>query len=189
MTEKAIIVSAPSGAGKTTIVRHLLSVIPELDFSVSACSRPKREGETDGRDYHFISADEFRKKIKNDEFVEWEEVYPGNYYGTLESELQRIWKKGCFPIFDVDVVGGLNLKKYFGDKALAICIKPPSISALMERLQKRGTETEESFRKRLGKAEDELTFAEHFDIIIVNDLLETACAEAISAVNDFLSVK
>ena len=186
MTEKAIIVSAPSGAGKTTIVRHLLEVIPSLEFSVSACSREKRDGETDGRDYHFISADEFRKKIENDEFVEWEEVYPGSYYGTLKSELQRIWEKGCFPIFDVDVVGGLNLKKYFGDKALAICIKPPSLSALKERLQKRGTETEESFRKRLGKAEKELTFAEHFDIIIMNDKLENACKEAIVVVNNFL---
>jgi guanylate kinase len=189
MKEKAIIISAPSGAGKTTIVKHLLSVIVELDFSVSACSRPKREGETDGRDYYFISADEFRKKIENDEFVEWEEVYPGSYYGTLKSELQRIWEKGCFPIFDVDVVGGLNLKKYFAEKALAICIKPPSISALNERLQKRGTETEESFRKRLGKAEKELTYAEQFDVIIVNDQLETACAEAITAVNDFLVFK
>ena len=186
MKEKAIIVSAPSGAGKTTIVRHLLSAIPELEFSVSACSREKREGETDGRDYHFISTDEFRKKIENDEFVEWQEVYPGSYYGTLKSELQRIWEKGCFPIFDVDVIGGLNLKKYFGDKSLAICIKPPSISALKERLQKRGTETEESFRKRLGKAENELTFAEHFDIIIVNDQLEDACAEAARIVNEFI---
>jgi guanylate kinase len=186
MREKAIIVSAPSGAGKTTIVKNLLSVIPSLEFSISACSRSKRVGETDGKDYFFISIEEFRKKIKNDEFVEWEEVYPGNYYGTLKSELQRIWEKGCFPIFDVDVIGGLNLKKYFGEKALAICIKPPSISELKERLIKRGTETEESFQKRLGKAEKELTFAEHFDKIIVNDKLENACEEAVGIVNAFL---
>jgi guanylate kinase len=189
MQEKAIIISAPSGAGKTTIVKHLLSAIPELEFSVSACSRAKREAETDGRDYYFISAEEFRKKIENDEFVEWEEVYPGNYYGTLRSELQRIWEKGCFPIFDVDVKGGLNLKKYFGEKGLAICIKPPSISELKERLKKRGTETEESFQKRLGKAEQELTYAEHFDRIIVNDQLENASAEAVGIVNEFLDLK
>jgi guanylate kinase len=188
MTKKAIIVSAPSGAGKTTIVRHLLSVIPSLEFSVSACSRAMREEETNGRDYYFISVDEFRKKIENDEFVEWEEVYPGNYYGTLKSELQRIWEKGSYPIFDADVIGGLNLKNYFGEKALAICIKPPSISALKIRLQKRGTETEESFLKRLGKAEKELTFADHFDRIIVNDELEIACADAFRIVKDFLAL-
>ena len=189
MKEKAIIISAPSGAGKTTIVKHLLSVIPELEFSVSACSRSKREGETNGRDYRFISVEEFRKKIENDEFVEWEEVYPGNYYGTLKSELQRIWEKGCYPIFDVDVIGGLNLKKYFWEKALAICIKPPSISALKERLQNRGTETEDSFLKRLDKAENELTFAEDFDIIIVNDQLENAYLEAVNIVKNFLFFK
>lgn len=189
MKQKAIIVSAPSGAGKTTIVRHLLSVIPELEFSVSACSRLKREGETDGRDYCFISVEEFRQKIADEEFVEWEEVYPGNYYGTLKSELQRIWEKGSFPIFDVDVIGGLNLKKYFGEKALAICIKPPSISELKERLRKRGTETEESFLRRLGKAENELAFADRFDVVIVNDLLENAYTEAASIVRNFLLFK
>lgn len=186
MNNKAIIVSAPSGAGKTTIVRYLLSAIPELEFSVSACSRAKREGETDGRDYFFISAEEFRKKINNDEFVEWQEVYQGNYYGTLKSELNRIWEKGCFPIFDVDVVGGLNLKKYFGKEALAIYIKPPSVSVLKERLQKRGTESEDSFRKRFGKVEKELNFIEHFDKIIVNDQLDNACAEAFRIVTNFL---
>jgi len=187
MTEKAIIISAPSGAGKTTIVKHLLGVIPELEFSVSACSRAKRDGETDGKDYYFISADEFRKKIGNEEFVEWEEVYPGNYYGTLKSELDRIWGKGSYPIFDVDVIGGLNLKKYFGEKALAICIKPPSIFALEERLYKRGTETEESFRQRLEKAEGELASADRFDVTIVNDQLENAYTETVNIVKDFLS--
>jgi len=185
--EKAIIISAPSGAGKTTIVKHLLGVIPELEFSVSACSRAKREGETDGKDYYFISVDEFREKIENKEFVEWEEVYPGNYYGTLKSELQRIWKKGCFPIFDVDVIGGLNLKKYFGEKALAVCIKPPSVKTLRERLKKRGTETDESFSKRLGKAEFELSFMEQFDLVIINDKLDIAFAEAVRIVTDFIN--
>lgn len=188
MNYKAIIVSAPSGAGKTTIVRHLLSAIPSLEFSVSACSRAKREGETDGKDYFFISEGEFRKKIDDNEFVEWEEVYPGNYYGTLRSELERIWRKGNFPIFDVDVVGGLNLKKYFGEKGLAVCIKPPSLAALKERLKKRGTESDESFLRRFGKAEKELSFAEQFDLIIVNDRLEDACVEAVNKVNDFLTL-
>ena len=189
MKNKAIIVSAPSGAGKTTIVKHLLTVIPELEFSISACSRPKRESETDGRDYYFISVEEFRKKIENDEFVEWEEVYPGNYYGTLKSELERIWGKGSFPIFDVDVIGGLNLKKYFGEKALAIYIKPPSMYALQERLQKRGTENEESYRKRLGKAENELTFSDRFDVAIVNDQLENAYTKTVNIVKSFLFFK
>jgi guanylate kinase len=187
--KKTIIVSAPSGAGKTTIVKYLVSAIPELEFSVSACSRSKREGETDGKDYYFISVGEFRKKTENDEFVEWQEVYPGNYYGTLKSELQRIWEKGSFPIFDVDVIGGLNLKKYFGGKALAIYIKPPSLASLIERLQSRGTETEDSLNIRLGKAEKEFTFAEQFDVIIVNDRLENACAEAVRIVNDFLALQ
>jgi len=186
MTEKAIIISAPSGAGKTTIVRHLLSVIPELDFSVSACSREKREGETDGRDYHFISADEFRKKIENDEFVEWEEVYPGSYYGTLKSELRRIWEKGCFPIFDVDVVGGLNLKKYFGDNGLAIFIQPPSLDELTNRLIGRNTENEESLQKRLIKTEHEMKFAGKFDQIVVNKNLDSACDQSVCLVTAFL---
>jgi guanylate kinase len=186
MTEKAIIISAPSGAGKTTIVRHLLSAIPDLDFSVSACSRPKREGEADGRDYHFISADEFRKKIENDEFAEWEEVYPGSYYGTLKSELQRIWEKGSFPIFDVDVVGGLNLKKYFGDKALAIFIQPPSLNELKNRLIGRNTENEESLQKRLIKTEHEMKFAGKFDQIVINNNLDLAYAQTMRLVTAFL---
>jgi len=186
MKQKAIIISAPSGAGKTTIVRHLLSVVPSLEFSVSACSRAMRDGENNGRDYYFISADEFRQKIENNEFVEWEEVYPGNYYGTLKSELQRIWEKGCFPIFDVDVVGGLNLKKHFGENGLAIFIQLPSLEELKNRLIRRKTENEESLIKRLSKAEHELTFAGRFDKSIVNDQLENACAEAVGIVNNFL---
>lgn len=184
---KAIIVSAPSGAGKTTIVKHLLKEIPQLSFSVSACSRPKRENETDGKDYYFISADEFREKIVNEEFVEWQEVYPGNYYGTLKSELDRIWEKGCFPIFDVDVVGGLNLKKYFGEKALAIFISAGSLEELKKRLINRNTESIESLGKRLSKAEYEMSFSGGFDKMIVNDQLENACREAIRITNDFLS--
>jgi guanylate kinase len=186
MTEKAIIISAPSGAGKTTIVKNLLSVMPSLEFSISACSRSKREGETDGKDYFFISIEEFRKKIKNDEFVEWEEVYPGNYYGTLKSELQRIWKKGCFPIFDVDVVGGLNLKKYFGEKALAIFIQPPSLDELKNRLILRDTENQENLNKRLKKVEYEMSFKGSFDNIIINMEISNAYAEAYNLVLNFL---
>jgi guanylate kinase len=186
MQEKAIIISAPSGAGKTTIVRHLLTVIPSLEFSVSACTREKRKEETDGRDYYFISAIEFRKKIENDEFVEWEEVYPGSYYGTLKSELTRIWKKGCFPVFDVDVIGGLNLKKYFGENGLAIFIQPPSLDELEKRLIGRNTENEESIKKRINKTEHEMTFAGKFDQIVVNNDLAIACDQTIRLVTSFL---
>lgn len=171
MNGKAIIVSAPSGAGKTTLVKHLLRTLPVLEFSVSACSRAKREGETDGKDYYFITVEEFQNKIQNDEFVEWQEVYSGSYYGTMKSELIRIWSKGGTPIFDVDVVGGLNLKKYFGDQALAIFIQPPTLEVLQDRLRNRGTEDDESLMKRILKAEYELGFASWFDEIIVNDNL------------------
>ena len=186
---KAIIVSAPSGAGKTTIVRHLLSVIPGLSFSVSACSRPIRNGEIDGKDYYFITADEFRTKIEEDEFVEWEEVYSGSYYGTLKSELERIWSLRRIPIFDVDVAGGMNLKKYFGEKALAIFIHPPSLDELKKRLIGRNTENEGSLQKRLIKTEEELAFAGRFDELIVNDQLENTCAEAVRIVNEFLILR
>jgi guanylate kinase len=182
----AIIVSAPSGAGKTTIVKHLLKVIPRLEFSVSACSRSKREEETDGKDYYFMSADDFRKKIAGDEFVEWQEVYPGSYYGTLKSEMDRIWSTGKAPIFDVDVVGAVNLKKYFGTRGLGIFIHPPSIEELEHRLRKRGTESEETLRKRVDKAAYELTFATQFDKIIVNDNLEVKCREIVDLVRSFL---
>ena len=185
---KAIIVSAPSGAGKTTLVKHLLGVLPQLEFSVSACSRPKRKEETDGKDYYFISADEFREKITRDEFVEWQEVYSGNYYGTLKSEMDRIWALGKTPIFDVDVVGAVNLKKYFAADGLAIFISPPSIRELESRLIKRGTESDETLRKRVDKAAYELTFSVHFDKIIVNDNLEVKCAEIVEIVSDFLQL-
>ncbi len=186
MQGKAIIVSAPSGAGKTTIVKHLLKVMPQLNFSISACSRAKREEETDGTDYYFISAEKFREKITHDEFVEWQEVYPGSYYGTLKSEMDRIWSLGKTPIFDVDVVGAVNLKKYFGEHALGIFIHPPSIEELVNRLKKRGSESEETLRKRIDKAAYELTFAPHFDQIVVNDNLEVKCQEIVNLVKLFL---
>jgi guanylate kinase len=188
MQRNAIIVSAPSGAGKTTIVKHLLSVISELEFSISACSRAKRDEEVDGRDYYFISGDDFRQKIARDEFVEWQEVYPGSYYGTLKSEMDRIWSLGKTPIFDVDVVGAVNLKKYFGAKALGVFIHPPSIGELENRLRKRGTESEDTLKKRVDKAAYEITFAPHFDKIVVNDNLEIKCGVVVDMVRGFLGV-
>ena len=186
MKGKAIIVSAPSGAGKTTIVKQLLAVFPELKFSVSACSRLKREKETEGKDYYFITTDQFREKIFNNEFIEWQEVYPGSYYGTLKSEMERIWSEGKIPIFDVDVFGGINLKKYFGDTALAIFIKPPSLQVLETRLRHRGTESEENLQTRLNKVERELTYSGQFDHIIVNDEISTASSKAEELIKAFL---
>lgn len=184
---KCIIVSAPSGAGKTTLVRHLLEQEPGLAFSVSATSRAKRSYEVDGKDYHFITPEEFQRRIDADEFVEWEEVYPGQFYGTLKHELHRIWKDGKHPIFDVDVVGGLDLKEIFGPNALAVFIAPPSIGALEERLRQRGTETPESLAKRVAKAAHELTYAPRFDATVINDDLDRACEEARRRVDEFLS--
>lgn len=184
---KAIIISAPSGAGKTTIVKRLMSAIPQLEFSVSACSRSKREGETNGKDYYFMTVEEFRIKITNDEFVEWEEVYPGNFYGTLKSELNRIWTNGNIPIFDVDVIGGLNLKKYFGETGLALFIQPPSKEELENRLRNRNTDSHESLKDRIAKANYELSFAEKFDGIIINDDLEKAFKNAFHEVELFIS--
>lgn len=186
MKGKLIIFSAPSGAGKTTIVHHLLNNIPKLEFSVSACSRLMRKDETHGVDYYFISVDDFKKKIENEEFVEWEEVYKDNFYGTLKTEIERIWKKGHHIIFDMDVVGGLNLKKQYGDQALAIFVMPPSIQHLEERLKMRETETTETIARRIGKAEVELQTADQFDKIILNDSLEHAFAEAEKIVSEFL---
>ncbi|MBA3704811.1 MAG: guanylate kinase [Bacteroidetes bacterium] len=183
---KLVIFSAPSGAGKTTIVQHLLKKIPELEFSVSACSRPIRKDETQGVDYYFISVADFRKKIKNNEFVEWEEVYTDNFYGTLKAEIERIWKKGKHIIFDMDVVGGLNLKKQFGDRALAIFVMPPSIEHLEKRLKLRETETPQSIARRIGKAENEMKTATQFDKIILNDTLKHAFAEAEKVTLEFL---
>ena len=184
---KLIIFSAPSGAGKTTIVQHLLKKVPKLEFSVSACSRGMRKDETHGVDYYFISVEEFKQKIQNGEFVEWEEVYKDNFYGTLNAEIERIWKKGHHIIFDMDVVGGLNLKKQFGDLALAIFVMPPSIQHLENRLKMRETETPESIARRIGKAEVELQTANQFDKIVLNDSLEHAFETAEKVVSEFLS--
>jgi guanylate kinase len=187
MGGKIIIVSAPSGAGKTTTVKHLLQQNFGLEFSVSATSRQPRPGETNGKDYYFIPESEFRQKIENREFLEWEEVYEGNLYGTLKSEVIRILNLGKSVIFDVDVVGGLNIKKIYGNDALAIFITPPSVEELEKRLKKRSTETEEKINTRIAKAKKEMEFADQFDVIIVNDVLSTALADAEKAVAGFLS--
>jgi guanylate kinase len=184
---RSIIVSAPSGAGKTTIVRHLLGQGLGLEFSVSATSRPMRANEVDGKDYFFLSVDEFKGRIAAGEFVEYEEVYPGRFYGTLRSELERIWEAGHHAIFDVDVVGGLDLKEIYQTKALALFVSPPSLEALEQRLNDRNTETPETLRIRVEKAEHELTFRDRFDAVIVNDDRDTACAEATSLVRAFLN--
>jgi guanylate kinase len=186
MQEKAIIVSAPSGAGKSTIVRHIMAEIPELEFSVSACSRPVRPGEVDGREYHFISVEKFREHIEACDFLEWEEVYQGNYYGTLKSEVRRIWSIHKFPVFDVDVKGALNIKKYFKNNGLSLFIQPPAIEILKNRLESRGTENAESLKKRFDKAAYELTFAGKFDKILINGQLDKACSEAVEIVKEFL---
>lgn len=184
---KLIIFSAPSGAGKTTLVKYVMSHVDNLTFSVSACSRKKRAGETDGKDYYFLSVEEFRKKIKEGAFIEWEEVYPDHYYGTLYSEVEDKRNRGLHVVFDVDVKGGMNIKKIFGDEALAIFIKPPSVEELRKRLLKRGTDSIEDIETRVKKAEYELTFAKHFDVVIVNDDLEKAQQETVRIIRDFLS--
>jgi len=181
-----IIISAPSGAGKTTIVRHLLGTGLNLAFSVSATSRPIRPGEVEGREYYFMSSDEFRQKIAHDELLEWQEVYPGSYYGTLKSEVSRIHKNGQVPVFDVDVVGGLNIKKMYGMEALAIFIQPPSLEVLEQRLRARATDNEQSLQKRLEKVRWELDFAPEFDTVILNDKLEIALKQAEQSVKNFL---
>ncbi|MGE5425296.1 MAG: guanylate kinase [Syntrophothermus sp.] len=187
MKGKAIIISAPSGAGKTTIVKSLLSCISNLEFSISCTSRPIRAGETDGKDYTFISAEAFRQDIGRDRFVEWQEVYPGSFYGTPKKEVERIWAKGNTVIFEVDVIGGMNLKKYFGDHALSVFIRPPKQEDLEHRLRARGTEDEAALQKRIGKATYELGFAGQFDRVIINDNLEQACSEACAMVRDFIN--
>lgn len=183
---KLIIFSAPSGSGKTTIVHHLLKRGLPLGFSVSACTREPREDETEGKDYYFISPEEFKTRIKSKKFVEWEEVYPGQFYGTLRSELERIWEKGENVVFDVDVEGGLNLKEQFGNNALAIFVMIPSIEELEKRLRKRGTDSDSEIRTRLIKARKELTFAKNFDIILINDDLDSAVDRAFEIVTKFL---
>jgi guanylate kinase len=187
MKGKLLIFSAPSGAGKSTIVQHLIKLGLGLEFSISATSRESREGEKDGREYHFITPERFREKIQEGAFIEWEEVYPEQFYGTLYSEVERIWEKGNHAIFDIDVVGGMNLKKKYGDRACAIFVQAPSMEVLEQRLRARGTDDEASLLKRLGKARFEMTHASRFDHIIVNDSLEDALAEAEQIVYEFLS--
>ncbi len=184
---KAIIFSAPSGAGKTTIVHHLLNEELGLKFSISATTRAKRKVERAGKDYYYMSVEEFKEKIAKEDFVEWEEVYTNNFYGTLKSEINRIWATGNHVIFDVDVKGGISLKKYFGDQAKSIFVMPPSIDALRERLEGRETETPESIARRIGKAEFELGQADQFDEILINDQLEVACINAKNLVLEFLN--
>ena len=186
MKRKAIIFSAPSGAGKTTLVRHLMQQLPVLQFSVSATSREKRDHEIHGKDYFFLSPEQFRAHIQSNDFLEWEEVYPDHYYGTLKSEVDRIFEEGKLVIFDVDVVGGLNLKEYFGSEALAVFVKPPSEQDLEARLRFRNTETEEKIQLRLAKAKHELAFEDRFDTIIVNANLDEAKEESLEKVKQFI---
>lgn len=187
MEGKLFIFSAPSGSGKTTIVKSLLDENLGLEFSISATSRSLRGEEIHGKDYYFLSVDDFKSKIKNNEFLEWEEVYENRFYGTLKSEVNRIWDKGNHVIFDVDVVGGLNIKKYYSEKALSVFIMPPSIEELENRLRNRSTDSDEDIKTRIEKAEKELTYAQQFDLVIINDNLEKAIFEAENAVRNFIS--
>lgn len=188
MQGKLIIFSAPSGAGKTTIVKHLLQQNLGLEFSISATSRGKRHTETNGKDYYFLSAEEFKAKIDADEFLEWEEVYAGTFYGTLKSEVERIRNNGKHVIFDVDVVGGCNIKKYYGNEALAVFVQPPSVEELRNRLISRSTDAPKMIEKRVAKAEYELTFANQFDVIITNDQLENALIQAEKVIREFIAL-
>ena len=186
MPGKALIFSAPSGSGKTTIVRHLLQNNPDLGFSISASTRDRRgRTEQHGKDYYFLSPAEFKKKIDDDEFIEWEEVYAGNFYGTLKSEIERVWKLGKNVVFDVDVKGGIALKKYFGNKALAVFVKVPSLDVLRKRLVERGTETPDSLSRRMFKANFEMAFEDHFDVTLVNEDLNRSVAQAQKLYDDF----
>jgi guanylate kinase len=186
MKGKAIIFSAPSGAGKTTIVKHLLQLDLGLEFSISACSRPPRAQEVDGQDYYFMSVEDFRKHIKQDDFLEWEEVYRDHYYGTMKTELDRIWNRQKHVVFDVDVVGGLNLKRYFGRKALAVFVQPPSMQELEKRLRDRSTDANDKILDRMEKAGDEIKSSKQFDVILVNNNLEETLLRGEDIVRDFL---
>ncbi len=183
---KLIIFSAPSGAGKTTIVHHLLTKIPELSFSISATTRELRGQEQHLRDYYFISKEEFLHRVAKHEFAEFEEVYSGTFYGTLKSEIERIWKTGKHVVFDIDVQGGIRLKKKYGNRALSIFVQPPSMEVLIERLKGRGTDTPEKIKERIAKAGIELATADQFDVILNNNELEVACKEAYQLVTDFI---
>jgi guanylate kinase len=187
MTNKMIIFSAPSGSGKTTIVQHLLQRFPALEFSISATSRAPRGEEKHAKDYFFLTRDEFATRVQRGEFVEWEEVYPGLCYGTLKCETERIWARGHVIVFDIDVRGGLNLKKKYGGQALAVFVRPPSIAVLRQRLERRATDTPETIQGRLDKAVYELGFAPQFDVELVNDNLEDAKLQAEQLVATFLA--
>jgi guanylate kinase len=183
---KLIVISAPSGSGKTSIVSYLLKNMETLSFSISACSRERRENEIEGKDYHFLGIEGFKRSIKEDSFLEWEEVYKNQFYGTLKSEVKRIWSEGKTVIFDVDVVGGLNIKKQYPKECLSIFIMPPSIEVLAERLIGRGSESDESLQKRLDKAEEEISQNQEFDTVILNDDLSIACEETQEVITNFI---
>ena len=188
MQGKIIVFSAPSGAGKTTIVHRLMDRLPELSFSISACTRDRRgRAEVNGKDYHFISVQDFQDKIRHNEFVEWEEVYEGAFYGTLKSEIERIWSTGKHAILDVDVKGGLSIKEFYKDRALAIFVRPPSIEVLEQRLNARATDSKSSISSRVYKANFELAFEDRFDVTVVNDDLNEACAHAEHLVRSFIT--
>ena len=184
---KLIVISAPSGAGKTSIVHHLLKNMPELSFSVSACSREKRDNETHGKDYYFLGVEGFQNKIKEAAFLEWEEVYENQYYGTLKSEIERIWSEGKTVIFDVDVIGGLNIKKQYPKECLSLFIMPPSVDVLRERLSGRGSESEAKLEMRLAKAEQEISKNQEFDKVILNDDFGIACEETMEVITNFIN--
>ena len=186
---KLLLFCGPSGSGKTTIVQHLLKTDPRLAFSISATTRKKRDNEIEGVDYYFLNIEDFRKRIDENRFIEWEEVYSGGYYGTLRSEIDKIWSLGKTPLFDVDVEGGLKIKKIFGDNLLAVFVCPPSVEELHKRLFARNSETPESFKTRITKSEHELTYSFRFDKVIVNDDLKFALKEARILANDFLERK
>jgi guanylate kinase len=189
-THKIVIITAPSGAGKTSITRYLLSHIPELAFSVSATTRqPRRDYEKDGQDYYFLSEEEFKQKIKNKEFAEWEMVYEGKYYGTLNSELQRIWKKNQTPLLDIDVKGAIHVQQQYPDTSLSLFIEPPSIEELRRRLESRGTESPETLQARVSKASFELSFRDHFNEVVVNKELSKACEQAADIIRGFLKLQ
>jgi guanylate kinase len=187
MDGKLIVVSAPSGSGKTSIVKQILNTALNIEFSVSACSRPPRKGEVHGKDYYFLTVEDFRNKISRNEFIEWEEVYPGSFYGTLKSEANRIWARGNHVIFDVDVIGGLNIKEQFNDRCLALFIQAPGIQELEKRLRSRATDNEETIKKRVAKASEELAYASRFDKIIVNRDLDAAVNETYETIKNFLN--